>query len=210
MSLVENINPYDIKLPTTWTLYYYPKLKSGEWGTDIMFKVFDKFEKIDNVGTFWEMMGILSKQNPKNPSIALIHTQDFFLMKDPFKPVWEDEKNNGGGIFSILIEQNKILSSFKDFCIGVVSGYYPAFNNVNGVQSNFKTATSAFIKKGINENNRYICYVKIWCGVEDSRLVFPDDVVKNITEEMKGKLYKSMGKSFDKKDNFYRKKNNKY
>jgi hypothetical protein len=104
------------KFNESWNLWYHP-VDSDEWNL----VSYSKILTIDTISEYWMMINTIENW----------HCGLFFLMKDGYVPLWEDEKlRNGGGLcFKYNLNQLKkywiiyttlcVLNKFNANVIGV-------------------------------------------------------------------------------------------
>jgi len=99
---------------------------------------------VNNVSNFWKMFNCFER--------LPIQIKDFFFMKHPIVPKWEDEHNKYGGVCSIRVEPNIFLDIWQDICIGMICRTLNTdSNDINGLSFHFKS-----------HNKKNWIFIKIW------------------------------------------------
>ena len=128
-----------------------------------------KIAEFDTIEDFWGIFQHLRKPDSCKPGI------EFFMFKEPIKPLWEDENNKNGGRFSIKLKQGYTTIIWEEMIFTLIGGILPkeVKDEINGI-----VVTS---KKEFNT-------LQIWFKTFDSKitkeietcirdiLVIPDEV----------------------------------
>jgi hypothetical protein len=92
-------NGENLYLNSSWSVWVH-RTDCRSWLEDSYFNVYN----IDNISTFWKFFNNFHLLNK--------YENQFFIMKDKIKPMWEDNANRNGAICSIKIDsKNNVLIS---------------------------------------------------------------------------------------------------
>jgi hypothetical protein len=123
-----------------------------------------------------------------NKKLRILHTEDFIFMRDPVQPIWEDPYNANGGTCSMKIDFSKSYDSWLDLAVHLVSNNYNEMLEINGISITLKN-NSTFIRKGMNDNNKYLTFLKIWNRDKTKKLTLPNSALEKIKSEFETKIY---------------------
>jgi hypothetical protein len=134
---------YNKYLNSTWTVWVH-RNDCQSWTEDS----YQFLHTINSIGTFWEFFNNFHKLNKEE--------NNFFIMRDKIKPIWEDNNNRNGGIESIKMDCYDKNSSIDIGCEAMICFCFLIMNetfisngsNINGISYSIK--------------NRSVL-IKIWC-----------------------------------------------
>ena len=101
---MEAITPSSKICHGPWTLYFHPQEES-KWG-------FSTFVKVGTIVTwtdFWLLFNTLNEEH--------LPEGMFFLMRDPFLPLWENHQNIKGGWYSFCVPKENASNAFMLYSI---------------------------------------------------------------------------------------------
>jgi hypothetical protein len=106
----------------SWTLYFHDP-EDTKWTP----------ESYKRIGTFSDFSGMWGTLNKINSDRFLAGM--FFLMKDPFLPLWEHRSNIHGGSYCIKIPEAQAYESFQRYAAAAILGLVSREekNNIVGV-----------------------------------------------------------------------------
>jgi translation initiation factor 4E len=120
-----------------FTLWYH-SLTNKKWDIES----YDKLVVIKSLRDFWEVYN----------SISTFNNGMFFLMRENITPIWEDENNINGGVWSYRLSRKVLDKTWIELSIALIGNTLlekndDNFCNINGI--------SVVPKK-------YNCILKIW------------------------------------------------
>jgi len=147
----------NFQLQNKWCLWYH-ELNSNDWGID-------SYKKILELKNYEDLVFMLNQYDNINCGM-------FFLMKEDIKPIFEDEKNIGGGYWSLRVSKKETSNYWKKIIYYLV---------VEGILENSEDEEYINgISIGPKINN---CIFKLWNGnyknFNNSSLRTSIDVFKN-------------------------------
>ena len=88
-----------------------------------------KIAEFDTIEDFWDIFQHLRKPDSCRPGI------EFFMFKEPVKPLWEDENNKNGGRFSIKLKQGYTTIIWEEMIFTLIGGILPEEirDEINGI-----------------------------------------------------------------------------
>jgi hypothetical protein len=106
-----------------WTLYYH-SFSEDSWNK---ITNYIKIATIHTYGEFWAIIDALSDE-------SLINGY-FFMMRDPFPPIWELKENVRGGTYSIKTDRNYSANIYLRYLIAAMLGKISkvSANKITGV-----------------------------------------------------------------------------
>jgi translation initiation factor 4E len=123
----------DLKLNNSWNIWYHHIL--NDW----TITGYNKIYTINTIKDFWDFYNNINL-------IEELNNLHLYFMRENVTPIWEDENNNKGGAWSILVNQEHAFELWEKLAVDLVSDKI-FDNNINGVSINQK-------------NNIFI--IKIW------------------------------------------------
>lgn len=125
-------------IPTgSWTLYFrHP----GE--TKWTLNTFLSLGTVTTWGEFWALMDALGNESCGESM--------YYMMNDPFPPLWESHQNIRGGYYSFRCGKREAADAYHNYLIGAMLGSLSTDPNTNRI-----TGISISPKRGFN-------IVKIW------------------------------------------------
>ena len=100
-------NKEDIDLNTQWNVWYHHSM--DDWTIKGYRKIFD----IKTVNDFWKFFNNIN-------CIGGINNLHFFLMRDGITPIYEDQKNRNGGVWSMLTQPNKSYELWENIAVKMI------------------------------------------------------------------------------------------
>jgi hypothetical protein len=92
-----------------WTLYFHdPDETSYSKSSYSVIAVIDSWEKL------WDTFETIDDE--------YLLSGMYFLMKEPYIPVWEDSKNIKGGVYQIKVTTDKAREGFETYCAAAILG----------------------------------------------------------------------------------------
>ena len=165
-----------------------------------------KIADFDTIEEFWGIFQHLRKPDSCKPGI------EYFMFKEPIKPLWEDEHNKNGGRFSIKLKRGYTTIIWEEMIFTLIGGILPKEikEEINGI-----VVTS---KKEFNT-------LQIWFRNFDEKivqdleqclrelLVIPDEVRLdpkkfNVNSNNNNSNSNNIKKEYDNNNNSYNNKNN--
>ena len=138
----------ELKLRHRWVLWYH-RFDDPSWDIKSYRQVF----AFGTVTDFWRM------QN----SLPTVFVGMFFVMKEGILPMYEDDRNLNGGIWSFRVHRRRLQETWNDILLSLIgSTIYPDAEVVNGVSINPNTSV-----------------VKVWlqhCPEDSSRCKITDSI----------------------------------
>lgn len=125
-----------MNLDDEWNLWYHHD--KDNW----KISGYKKIHNIKTIEDFWQLFTVF-------PLLGM-NTRHFFFMKNDILPIYEDERNKHGGVFSFKVYEHQVEELWEDLGVYIVSGHLVTDNEAVGL--------SISIKKG----GHYI--IKIWVG----------------------------------------------
>ena len=106
----------------SWTLYFHDP-EDTKWTPD-------SYKRIGSFSDFAGMWGTLNKIEAERFLSGM-----FFLMKDPFLPLWEHRSNIHGGSYCIKVPEAHALETFQRYAAAAILGLVSKEekNNIVGV-----------------------------------------------------------------------------
>jgi len=88
-----------------------------------------KIAEFDTIEDFWGIFQHLRKPDSCKPGI------EFFMFKEPIKPLWEDENNKNGGRFSIKLKRGYTTIIWEEMIFVLIGGILPKEmkDEINGI-----------------------------------------------------------------------------
>ena len=102
MSSIMAGSPSDVFPSGSWTLYFHDP-EDSSWSPD-------SYKKIGVLTKFSELWGTM-----KAISTERFLSGMFFLMKEPFVPLWEHRSNKYGGSYCIKVAENSAHETFQRY-----------------------------------------------------------------------------------------------
>jgi hypothetical protein len=126
----------DIKLKDSWNLWYHHIL--NDW----TLSGYKKIYTINTIKDFWDIYNNINL-------IEELNNLHLYFMRDNVTPIWEDNNNKNGGVWSILVNSDHAFELWEKLSVDLVS--QTIFdNNINGISINQKN--NIFIIKIWNNN----------------------------------------------------------
>ena len=126
----------DIKLKDSWNLWYHHIL--NDW----TLSGYKKIYTINTIKDFWDIYNNINL-------IEELNNLHLYFMRDNVTPIWEDNNNKNGGVWSILVNPDNAFELWEKLSVDLVS--QTIFdNNINGISINQKN--NIFIIKIWNNN----------------------------------------------------------
>jgi hypothetical protein len=126
----------DIKLKDSWNLWYHHIL--NDW----TLSGYKKIYTINTIKDFWDIYNNINL-------IEELNNLHLYFMRDNVTPIWEDNNNKNGGVWSILVNSDYAFELWEKLSVDLVS--QTIFdNNINGISINQKN--NIFIIKIWNNN----------------------------------------------------------
>jgi translation initiation factor 4E len=123
----------DLKLKNSWNIWYHHIL--NDW----TITGYNKIYTINTIKDFWDFYNNINL-------IEELNNLHLYFMRENVTPIWEDENNNKGGAWSILVNPDHAFELWEKLAVDLVSDKI-FDNNINGISINQK-------------NNIFI--IKIW------------------------------------------------
>ena len=123
----------DLKLKNSWNIWYHHIL--NDW----TITGYNKIYTIVTIKDFWDFYNNINL-------IEELNNLHLYFMRENVTPIWEDENNNKGGAWSILVNPDHAFELWEKLAVDLVSDKI-FDNNINGISINQK-------------NNIFI--IKIW------------------------------------------------
>jgi translation initiation factor 4E len=123
----------DLKLKNSWNIWYHHIL--NDW----TITGYNKIYTINTIKDFWDFYNNIYL-------IEELNNLHLYFMRENVTPIWEDENNNKGGAWSILVNPDHAFELWEKLAVDLVSDKI-FDNNINGISINQK-------------NNIFI--IKIW------------------------------------------------
>ena len=88
-----------------------------------------KIAEFDTIEEFWGIFQHLRKPDSCRPGI------EYFMFKEPIKPMWEDENNKNGGRFSIKLKHGYTTIIWEEMIFALIGGILPKEikEEINGI-----------------------------------------------------------------------------
>ena len=88
-----------------------------------------KIADFDTIEEFWGIFQHLRKPDSCRPGI------EYFMFKEPIKPMWEDENNKNGGRFSIKLKHGYTTIIWEEMIFALIGGILPKEmkDEINGI-----------------------------------------------------------------------------
>ena len=88
-----------------------------------------KIAEFDTIDEFWAIFQHLRKPDSCRPGI------EYFMFKEPIKPMWEDENNKNGGRFSIKLKHGYTTIIWEEMIFALIGGILPKEmkDEINGI-----------------------------------------------------------------------------
>ena len=88
-----------------------------------------KIDEFDTVEDFWGIFQHLRKPDSCRPGI------EYFMFKEPIKPMWEDENNKNGGRISIKLRKDYTTIIWEEMIFALIGGILPKEmkDEINGI-----------------------------------------------------------------------------
>ena len=88
-----------------------------------------KIAEFDTIDEFWEIFQHLRKPDSCRPGI------EYFMFKEPIKPMWEDENNKNGGRFSIKLKHGYSTIIWEEMIFALIGNIFPKEirDEINGI-----------------------------------------------------------------------------
>jgi len=123
----------DLKLKNNWNIWYHHILH------DWTITGYNKIYTITTIKDFWDFYNNIHL-------IEELNNLHLYFMRENVTPIWEDDNNNKGGAWSILVNSDYAFELWEKLAVDLVSDKI-FDNNINGISINQK-------------NNIFI--IKIW------------------------------------------------
>jgi len=126
----------DLKLGNTWNVWYHHIL--NDW----TLSGYKKIYTINTIKDFWDIYNNINL-------IEELNNLHLYFMRNNVTPIWEDNNNKNGGVWSILVNIDHAFELWEKLSVDLVS--QTIFdNNINGISINQKN--NIFIIKIWNNN----------------------------------------------------------
>ena len=137
----------DLKLKNSWNIWYHHIL--NDW----TITGYNKIYTIITIKDFWDFYNNINL-------IEELNNLHLYFMRENVTPIWEDENNNKGGAWSILVNPEHAFELWEKLAVDLVSDKI-FDNNINGISINQK-------------NNIFI--IKIWNNDKNKKnnIILPD------------------------------------
>lgn len=90
----------------------------------------------------------------------------FFMMRDSILPIWEDDRNRGGTIWSFRVSAAHVPQVWQELCIRVIG----------------ETLTTHSCINGMSVHPKQQCYlIKIWLSRDSPTLTFRPPAIPNLS-----------------------------
>ena len=88
-----------------------------------------KIAEFDTIDEFWAIFQHLRKPDSCRPGI------EYFMFKEPIKPMWEDENNKNGGRFSIKLKHGYSTIIWEEMIFALIGNIFPKEirDEINGI-----------------------------------------------------------------------------
>ena len=88
-----------------------------------------KIADFDTIEDFWSIFQHLRKPDSFRPGI------EYFMFKEPVKPLWEDENNKNGGRFTIKLKRGYTTIIWEEMIFALIGGILPKEikDEINGI-----------------------------------------------------------------------------
>ena len=88
-----------------------------------------KIAEFDTIEDFWGIFQHLRKPDSCRPGI------EYFMFKEPVKPLWEDENNKNGGRFSLKLKRGYTTIIWEEMIFTLIGGILPKEikDEINGI-----------------------------------------------------------------------------
>jgi len=126
----------DLKLKNSWNIWYHHIL--NDW----TITGYNKIYTINTIKDFWDFYNNINL-------IEELNNLHLYFMRENVTPIWEDENNNKGGAWSILVNPDHAFELWEKLAVDLVSDKI-FDNNINGISINQKN--NIFIIKIWNNN----------------------------------------------------------
>lgn len=124
----------ETQLPNTWYLWYH------QYPNDFTIKGFKNIYQIKTVEDYWNL------HNSWKQNGGIIKNQ-FYIMKENIKPMWEDPENSKGGRWSFKVKLSQAQNLWNDLATYLVSGnLIKNPDEVTGISCSIKKKSWAVIK----------------------------------------------------------------
>lgn len=132
---------------------------------------------IENISTFWEFFNNFQKINKEE--------NQYFIMRNKIKPIWEDNNNRSGGICSLKIDCYD-KNGKRDVGSEILICLCMLIMNESMMQDNYEINGISYAIK-----NRSI-YIKIWTKDYGNNIVdkLPNNLLKKINSVVRNEMYK--------------------
>lgn len=106
----------------SWTLYFHDP-EDTKWTPD-------SYKRIGSFGNFTDMWGALNRITTEQFLSGM-----FFLMKEPFLPLWEHRSNIHGGSYCVKVPEVHAIETFQRYAAAAILNLVSkdAKNNIIGV-----------------------------------------------------------------------------
>lgn len=137
----------DLKLKNSWNIWYHHIL--NDW----TITGYNKIYTITTIKDFWDFYNNINL-------IEELNNLHLYFMRENVTPIWEDDNNNKGGAWSILVNPEHAFELWEKLAVDLVSDKI-FDNNINGISINQK-------------NNIFI--IKIWNNDKNKKnnIILPD------------------------------------
>lgn len=152
---------------SSWTVWSH-RVDCQSWTKDSYIKVYT----IDNIGSFWRFFNNMHLLNKFD--------NQFFIMRDQIYPIWEDNNNRNGGIYSIKIDCFANTPKYKAdigsemmtcLCLLAMNDTLIQQNEeINGISFSIKNKNSTLIKiwyKDYNYNIKSVLPTNLFGKLEE-------------------------------------------
>lgn len=100
-------NKDDIELNSQWDIWYHHSI--DDWNIKAYRKIFE----IKTVNEFWKFFNNID-------CLGGINNLHFFMMRQGITPIYEDQKNRNGGVWSMLTQPNKSYSLWETIAVKMI------------------------------------------------------------------------------------------
>lgn len=158
----------DKYLSSPWTVWVH-KNECTDW-SELSYK---NIYTIDSIGTFWRFFN--------NFHLLDKLSNNFFIMKNQIKPIWEDNENRTGGIYSVKLDTGYIQNDSKISCESMISLCLLIMNETMISKNNEINGISYGIK---NKST----LIKVWYKNYDFNIIdyLPVELFNQIDTVLKG------------------------
>lgn len=188
---IEKYSMTNILLPNRWILYTYDKglFKKITVKSDYKASPNKKICTISTVNDFVYILHLMEAKVEKKSDKRNLDSYDYIFMREGIEPIWEDEKNKNGGMFTIKMNHESgydVWCMFMMYMIGETMSF--DMDCINGITVSYinNKHLPGYQTTTNTDNSSSYTFIKIWDAQPDGSVEkFLSILPANLREKIK-------------------------